>query len=220
MFGPGETGPDEWAIRKGATHQTEAALRRRVAWILAKWRAISCREGLCHHTLVQEARERPTRWREGGPGVPRAAGPCPLPQEPTAPAPDRPPPPGPAAPGRAPALPVSSPAWHVVMEQRRMQHERADRARAAAFGTSPRTTPVPAPPPPPLQPSPPLPPPPSPATAPRGPLPPTHPPSSPSAPPSPPSAPLSSGEGASPGLTQGLACTISREHPSGEPSHS
>ncbi len=41
VFGPGETGPDEWGAQKSAEHQTEADLRRRIAWTLSKWRAIS-----------------------------------------------------------------------------------------------------------------------------------------------------------------------------------
>ena len=40
VFGPGETGPDEWAIQKDAAHQTEATLRRRLAWILPPSRTL------------------------------------------------------------------------------------------------------------------------------------------------------------------------------------
>ena len=41
VFGPGDTGPDEWGAQKSAEHQTEADLRRRIAWTSAKWRAVT-----------------------------------------------------------------------------------------------------------------------------------------------------------------------------------
>jgi len=46
VFGPGETGPDEWGARKDVQHQAEADLRRRIAWTLAKWRAIIFHDAL------------------------------------------------------------------------------------------------------------------------------------------------------------------------------
>ena len=50
VFGPGETGQDEWGAQKSAEHQTEADLRRRIAWTLAKWRAMTFHDRLRNHS--------------------------------------------------------------------------------------------------------------------------------------------------------------------------
>jgi hypothetical protein len=69
VFGPGENGPDEWSARKDVQHQAEANLRRRIAWTLAKWRAIIFHEAIRNHgrpTTNTAARQPRGRTRGRG----------------------------------------------------------------------------------------------------------------------------------------------------------
>ncbi len=64
---------DEWGAQKSAERQTEADLRRRIAWTfkakLAKWRAITFHDRLRNHSYRPRLCSRPCHQHVCTPGV-------------------------------------------------------------------------------------------------------------------------------------------------------